>query len=49
MMAEELLDWILQALFKTKQKKTKKTNPTVLLTQVGFLPEGDLPGLTLGE
>ncbi|OPJ76595.1 hypothetical protein AV530_016251 [Patagioenas fasciata monilis] len=46
MMAEELLDQILQASYKNK---TNKTNPTVLLTQVAFLPEGDLPGLTLGE
>lgn len=48
-MAEELPDWIPQAPFKTKQKKAKKTNPAVLLTQAGFLPGGDLPGLTLGE
>jgi len=49
MMAEELLDWILQALFKTNRKKTKRTNSTVLLRKAGFLPEGDLLGLTLDE
>ncbi|CAM9250962.1 unnamed protein product [Bubo scandiacus] len=47
MMGEELLDWILQAL--EGKGREGKANPTVLLTQVGFLPEADLPGLTFGE